>query len=61
MQVRHGRAIQQRQPMRVRLTALHETLDQAPAGEGLRLTGLAIQYGVKPGGLYKRLGAAQSQ
>ena len=60
-QVRHRPSIQQCQSMRVRLTVLHETLDEAPAGEGLRLTGLAIKYGVKPGGLYKRLGASQSQ
>lgn len=60
VQMRLRPAVQQCQAMKVRITVLHESLDQAPAGEGLRLTGLALQYGVKRGGLYKRLSAAQS-
>lgn len=59
VQMRLRPAVQQCQSLKVRLTVLHESLDQAPAGEGLKLTGLGIQYGVQRT-LFKRLPAAQS-
>jgi hypothetical protein len=60
LRLRHRPSIQQCQALKVRLTVLHATLDQAPVGEGVRLTGIALEYGQQPG-LFKRLPAAQSQ
>lgn len=58
LQVKHGPSIQACQVMKVRLTARHATLEQAPPGEALKLTGLAFEFGVE-GKLTRRIAAAQ--
>ena len=60
MQVRHGPSIQQTQAIKIRITALHETLDQAPVGGGFNLTGISFEYGAQPG-LFRHLPAGQRQ
>jgi hypothetical protein len=60
MQVRHGPKIQQCQALKVRITALHASLDQAPVGGGFNLTALSLECGVQ-GGLFRELPAAQRQ
>lgn len=60
MQVRHGPSIQQVQGLKVRITALHASLDQAPVGGGFNLTALSLECGVQQG-LFRSLPAAQRQ
>jgi hypothetical protein len=59
LQVKIGPSRQQCQAIKVRLTAVSSS-DHAdpPSGEALKLTGLALEVGLKPG-LYRRLPAAQ--
>lgn len=59
-QVRHGPSRQQCQALRVRVTALHSSLDQAPVGGGVNLTAISLECGVQPG-LFRSLPAAQRQ
>lgn len=59
-QVRHSPSIQQCQAMKVRITAQDAALSGFPTGEALKLTGLSVEYGINQG-LFRRLGAAQSQ
>lgn len=58
LQFRHGPSDQRCQSIKVRLTARHETNDAPPAGEALKLTGLALELGFYPGA-YRRLPAVQ--
>jgi hypothetical protein len=60
LQVRHGPSISQVEAIKVRITALHATLDQAPVGAGFSLTGLSFEYGTQPG-LFRHLPATQRQ
>jgi len=59
-QVTHGPSEQQVQAIKVRLTATATDDEAAPSGEALKLTGLSLRLGFKPG-LYRRLPAAQQQ
>lgn len=61
LQVRHSPSIQKVEAIKLRITDYASgSTTNPPAGEALRLTGVALQYGVKPG-LYRRLPVAQKQ
>lgn len=60
LQVTHGPSEQQVQAIKVRLTAMGTDDVSQPSGEALKLTGLSMRLGIKPG-LYRRLPAAQQQ
>lgn len=61
LQFRHGPKRHRVEAIKIRLTA-HTAGDNTtpPAGEAIKLTGLALEVGFEPG-LYKRLPAAQKQ
>lgn len=61
LQVRHGPRFGWCEAMKIRLTAEHASInDEAPAGESLKLTMLALELGVEPG-LFRGLPTAQKQ
>lgn len=61
LQVRHSPLIQQTEAIKVRITVVHATVDDAaPEGPGAKLTGLALEYGSYPG-LFRGLPANQRQ
>lgn len=49
LRLRHGPKIQTSEALKIRFTVLHESLDQPPAGEGIRFTGITFEYGIEPG------------
>lgn len=49
LQVDHRPSIQQCQALKVRLTVIASATDDPPVGEGVRLTGLSLAYGVHRG------------
>lgn len=61
LQVRHSPLIQQTEAIKVRITVVHATVDDAaPEGPGAKLTGLALEYGSYPG-LFRGLPSNQRQ
>lgn len=61
LQVRHGPSRQNVESIKIRLTAVNNIdTDASPPGEALKLTGLALEVGVKPT-LFRRLPSTQRQ
>lgn len=60
LQVKHGPKYPKGQAIKIRLTLYHATLDQPPAGEGVKFTGITFSVGTKRGP-FKGLPAAQKQ
>ena len=60
LQVEHRPSRPKGQAIKIRITDLDASTSTPPAGEALKLTGLALEVGRKRG-LYKRLPAAQKQ
>lgn len=59
-QVRHSPSIQKCEAIKIRITDRDTTTDTAPSGEGLKLTNLALELGLRQG-LHKGLAAARKQ
>lgn len=61
LQLRHGPSRQKVEAIKIRLTAVSaSSVADPPASDALKLTGLALEVGVKPT-MYRRLPAAQRQ
>lgn len=60
LQVRFGNSRQTVQAIKVRITAVDVTHATVPTGEALKLTGLALEVGTKPG-MWRQLPKAQRQ